>query len=128
MSFMPEEEMALFDSRVTDRQLMPTGLWLVITVHAYRPGSLYKLSVIWHRKGGQRKTYKSMRLKPVVLPETPHDPSPYVSNDWVYGVKDRESYGILLDIDYHGLRHNGAGVEISFQVEPIEVLDLLAGV
>lgn len=129
MTFMPEEA-PLFDSQVTDRQLMPAGLWLVVTVRAraYTPGPLYNLSVLWRRKVRRRKSYKSFKLKPVILPERPHDLDPYVSCDRVYGVKDRESYGILLDIDYHGLRHNDKDVEISFQVEPIVVLDLIAGV
>lgn len=126
MSFMPEEQFDLFNSNISDKQLMPMGLWIVVEVHAYKPGSIFRMSVIWTRKG--RKTHKVMKLKPVVLPVTPHEIQPYIEDDWVYGVKKGESYGILLDIDYHGLRQNNDDFKLSFLVEPIEVLDFLASV
>lgn len=127
MTFMPEE-MPLYDSRIQDRQLMPGGLWLVIQVHVYKPGNMFKLQVTWRRAGEKRKGDRAVKLKPIVLPVRPHDPQPYVSDDWIYGVRDKEVYGILLDIDHHGFRHNSVGVELSFVTEPIEVLDILAGV
>ena len=125
MSFMPEQDLPLFDSFVEDQQMTPLGLWLVVEVRAlHGDKSLYnRLQVIWRRKG--RKSFKPMRLKPVVQPVEHHSIAPFVADDWAIGVMHKKTYGILLDIGFHGL-HGGEDYELAFVTEAIELLDMLA--
>lgn len=127
MSFFPDDDQ-IFASMVEDHQIMPTGLWIVVKIFAMDPDHPHhRMRVLWNRFG--RKTARVMRLKPIVLPVKEHKVRPYVANDWVYGVCHKQVYGILLDIDHHGLRDSATfrtDYKIDFQIERIEVLDMLA--